>query len=107
FGLLVGFVISGQDPEAFAQRLQNFAAAVKSLGEIGEVTIGDVDVRRLGDDALQRAKAAMDIAENQHFHFAFPACGGRIFIMRCTSMLSAFQASSFGFPPWFKKTAKE
>jgi hypothetical protein len=64
FGLLVGFVISGQDPEAFAQRLQNFAAAVEALGEIREVAIGNVDVGGLGDDAFQRAKVSVNIAEN-------------------------------------------
>jgi hypothetical protein len=55
FRLLVCFVISRQDEEAFAERLQNRSAALQSLAEITEIARGDVNVRGLRDDALESA----------------------------------------------------
>jgi len=72
FRLLVRFVISRQNEEAFAKRLQNSCAAFQSFAEVAKIAGGDVNVRGLRDDALKSAQIAVNITEDKYFHRTFP-----------------------------------
>jgi hypothetical protein len=72
FRLFVRFVISRQDEEALAERLQNWGAAFEPFTEIAEVARGDVNVGGPRNDALESAQVAVNIAEDQDFHRTFP-----------------------------------
>jgi hypothetical protein len=72
FRLFVRFVISRQDEEALAERLQNRGAAFEPFTEIAEVARGDVNVGGPRNDALESAQVAVNIAEDQDFHRTFP-----------------------------------
>ena len=89
--VVVRFMIARKHPQLCAQRLENFAAAVQSLAERGEIAGGNIQVGRPRDDALQRAEIAVNIAEDQNFHGDFLGdCGaggcGAICLMRRSGM---------------------
>ena len=74
--VVVAFVISRQDPDFVAKRFQIFAAAVEIFAKCGKIARRDVDVGGLRDQLFERARIAMDIAEDQNFHGGHPRDGG-------------------------------
>jgi len=66
------FVISGQDPNAFSQRLQDFAAAIEAFAKVGQISGGDIHIRLLIRDFLQRAQISVNVAEDQNVHGVSP-----------------------------------
>jgi hypothetical protein len=62
--IVVRFMIAREHPQLRAQRLKDFAAAVQPLAERGQITGGDIQVGRPRDDAFERSKIAVNIAEN-------------------------------------------
>src|ERR1700761_6650076 len=103
-GLLMRFVIAGENPGARAERLHDFAAAIESLAEVREVTGGDVDVGGTGDEFFELAGVAVNVAEDEDFHLLSFARGGRILDMRRTLRPSDCQPSSTRLPEESKTT---
>ena len=112
FCFRVRFVIAGEDPEARGERLQDFAAAVEAAAEIREVAGGDVNIRGLGDDALEGAQVTVNVAEEEDAgHFPPGALGGLALLrggenrfMRRRKDGSCCQPSSTRFPELSKTT---
>src|ERR1017187_2221900 len=69
----VRLMISGQHPEFVSQRFEDFPAEVESSAKRREVPRGDVKISRLSDDALEREKISMNVAEDKNFHGFFLA----------------------------------
>jgi hypothetical protein len=69
--VVVRFVVSGEHPEPRAERFENFAAAVESLAEGRQIAGADVQIGGLRYDAFERAKVAVNVAEDQDFHGEF------------------------------------
>ena len=68
--VVVRFVVARQHPEAVAERLKDFAAAIEALAEGGEVARGDIEIGGLRDQIFQRAQVAVNVAEDQDLHGA-------------------------------------
>src|SRR5579864_7042443 len=67
-GVLGGFVVAWQNPNALPVLLEYRTAAIQAAAEGREVAGGDVNVSRLRDCALEGFHVTVNVAEDLNFH---------------------------------------